>query len=260
MLDALAVTKNTITLLLSLDALDKAWAERARKVLARVDLRLGSQLRGEKASLLRGLYVILDPQVAQRDILEVAAAALRGGAKALQLRDKLHEKGDQLPTALRLKDLCAQHNALLFINDHADLAAASGAHGLHIGQHDLPLADARRLLSPAQLIGRSNATLEEALASQAQGADYIAVGSIFPTATKERTRPAGLETLRQVKKAAQVPVVAIGGINETNVDQVLDAGADAIAVISAVLASPDPQAAARRLAERIASALAHRQG
>jgi thiamine-phosphate diphosphorylase len=211
-----------------------------------------------QAGKLRGLYVIIDPATTPRDPEEVAAAALRGGACAIQWRDKLRDKGDQLPVCQRLTELCARHDALFIVNDHADLARACGAHGLHLGQHDLPLAHARPLLAADQIIGRSNATVEEAADTQDQGADYIAVGAIFPTGTKTNTRPAGLETLRRVRTMARLPIVAIGGISEANAGDVIAAGADAVAVISAVAGADDPEEAARRLTDRIQAALAAR--
>ena len=113
----------------------------------------------------------------------------------LQLRDKVNDKGDVLPIARAIRALCDEHDALLIINDHADLAVACNAHGLHLGQHDLPIEDARAILGPHQIIGTSNALLEEAQDSERRGADYLAVGAMFPTGSKERTRPAGLETL-----------------------------------------------------------------
>ena len=123
--------------------------------------------------------------------MELSQAALRGGARVIQLRDKLHDKGDVLPIARRIRDLCDRHEAVFIVNDHADLAAACDAHGLHLGQHDLPVAEARAVLKPYQIIGTSNALVEEAAESESQGADYLAVGAIFPTDTKERTRPQG---------------------------------------------------------------------
>ena len=206
------------------------------------------------AQKVTGLYVIIDAQAAQgRDLVELTQAVLRGGAQVIQLRDKLHDKGDVLPVARRIRELCDQHNALLIINDHADLAVACDAHGLHLGQHDLPIEETRAILGPHQIIGRSNALLEEAVESERQGADYLAVGAIFPTDTKEETRPAGLKTLEQVKARASVPVVAIGGINIENISQVVQAGADAACVISAVVGDPNPQEAARRLVDTISS-------
>ena len=207
-------------------------------------------IRKRIAQKVNGLYVIVDAQVAQgRDLVELTQAVLRGGAQIIQLRDKLHDKGDVLPVARRIRELCDRQNALLIINDHADLAVACDAHGLHLGQHDLPIEEARAILRPYQIIGKSNALLEEALESERQGADYLAVGAVFPTNTKEETRPAGLETLGHVKARVSVPVVAIGGINQDNVIQVMQAGAAAACVISAVIGDPDPEEAARRLVE-----------
>lgn len=232
------------------------WMHRARRIFDRLERDIGVQvLRRQKALNTRGLYVIVDPQVASgRTTLEIAQAALRGGASVIQLRDKVQEKGLLFSEARNLKRLCEEYDALFLVNDHPDLAAVTGADGVHLGQKDLPVPEARRILSPDQLIGRSNALLEEALETQALGADYVAVGSIFATTTKDDTRPAGLETLRKVKESVFLPVVAIGGINEGNVAQVIQAGADAVAVISAVCAAPDPEAAARRLVERVRAA------
>ncbi|MDP6495878.1 MAG: thiamine phosphate synthase, partial [Dehalococcoidia bacterium] len=184
-------------------------------------------IRREIAQKIKGLYVIIDAQAAQgRDLVELTQSVLQGGAQIIQLRDKLHDKGDVLPVARRIRDLCEQHKAILIVNDHADLAVACNAHGLHLGQHDLPIEEARAILRPHQIIGKSNALLKEALESEAQGADYLAVGAIFPTTTKEKTRPAGLETLEQVKTQSSVPVVAIGGIGGDSVARVMQAGAD----------------------------------
>ncbi|MBI4339093.1 MAG: thiamine phosphate synthase [Chloroflexi bacterium] len=209
--------------------------------------------RKAAASRVAGLYVIVDPQLTGgRDVVEVARAALRGGASAVQLRDKVHDKGDQLPVARKLRDLCEQYGAAFIVNDHADLAVVADAHGLHVGQHDLPVPEARRVLHPHQFVGTSNALLQEAMASVTQGADYIAVGAIFGSTSKDNTRPAGLAGLRQARQALRnVPVVAIGGITVDNVDAVLEAGAHGICVISAVCLAEDPEAAAHVLAERI---------
>ena len=133
------------------------------------------------------------------------------------------------------------------MNDYLDLAIASDADGLHIGQEDLPLEIARKTLPEDKIIGCSSATLEEALQAEKRGADYIAVGSIYSTQSKSDIRLAGLKTLRQVKKKVSVPVVAIGGISEDNVVDVIRAGADAVAVISAVMNSDDVKKASRRL-------------
>lgn len=233
------------------EALSRSWLAIA-SALDSVEAALGHALRNETASKLQGLYVIADLEATHgRSVTEVARLALEGGACAIQLRDKVHDKGDVLPLARELATMCHQNGAIFIMNDHADLAVACGADGLHVGQHDLPIGEARKILKPRQLVGRSNALLEEALVSHAKGADYVAVGSIFPTTSKSNTRPAGLETLRRVRQAFPGPLVAIGGINETNVGSVVAAGADAVCVISAVTAAPDPRDAARRLVEAI---------
>jgi thiamine-phosphate diphosphorylase len=202
---------------------------------------------------IRGLYVIIDPDAcAGRDPVDVARLALDGGASMLQWRDKRREKGDQLPQARALRDLCSRHSALFIVNDHVDLALVAGADGVHLGQHDLPVEAVRPLVPPGFVIGVSTNNVDEAKRAEANGASYIGVGAIFPTSSKEpeRTRAASPQRLREVKAAVQLPVVAIGGINASNIDEALAAGADAVAVISAVCAAPEPRAAAAELAKR----------
>jgi thiamine-phosphate pyrophosphorylase len=200
---------------------------------------------------LRGLYVIIDPEVAAaRDEVEVAREALAGGARLIQLRDKRREKGLQLPTARALRSLCQERGALFIMNDHVDLALAVEAHGVHVGQKDLPVSEVRRLVPREMIVGCSTNNPEEARRADADGADYVSVGRLFPTGSKADTRPATTETLRAVKAAVSLPVCAIGGIDETNIDEVVAAGADMAAVIAAVIAAPDVREAARRLAAR----------
>ena len=203
---------------------------------------------------IRGLYVIIDPQQTRgRNPVEVARLALTGGARILQWRDKTRDKGNQLPDAQAIRNLCRAGDALFFVNDHVDLALAVDADGAHLGRRDLPLSLVRPWLPGGFLLGASTNTVEEARQAEREGAAYVAVGSIFPTATKEDTRPASLERLREVRAAISLPLVAIGGINEENVDAVIAAGADAVAVISAVCAADDVEGAARRLALRFSA-------
>ncbi len=200
---------------------------------------------------LRGLYVIIDPDVATgRDEVEVARQALAGGARLLQLRDKRRDKGAQLPIAQALRSLCQEYGALFIVNDHVDLALAVEAHGVHVGQKDLPVNVVRRLMPQEMIVGCSTNDREEANRAEADGADYVSVGRLFRTGSKADTRPATTDTLRAVKAAVSLPVCAIGGIDETNIDEVVAAGADMAAVIAAVVAAPDVEAAARRLAGR----------
>ena len=220
--------------------------------------RIGAAMRQAQADRIRGLYVIIDPEVTGgRDPLDIARAALNGGARILQLRDKLRDKGEQLPLGIALRDLCADNDALLIINDHADLAAALGPEhvGLHVGQTDLPVAEARKILAPAQVLGRSNREIDLIVESQQMGADHVAFGAMYTTTTKQVTRaPQGPERLKQARAAAQVPLVAIGGITAENVAPVVEAGADAICVTAAVGSAPDPEAAAAQLTEAIRTA------
>ncbi len=239
-------------------ALDAGWVSRARMVTARAIEQVGSDARDKIASSkIKGLYVIVDPEATKgRDVLEVAQAALEGGASVLQLRDKQSDKGEALSTARKLKELCDAYDALFIMNDDADIAALCGSGGLHVGQTDLPIAEARRVLSPRQLVGRSNNNMEEAMASQAQGADYIAVGAVFPTSTmgKGQRQAIGVDFIRQAKERVTPPVVTIGGINAANIAEVARAGADCICVVSAVTFADDPERATKALVEAIQNA------
>ncbi len=233
-------------------------ASRLGDILDDLEEGIGRELRRLPGARVYGLYVIIDPEVTGgRDPVEVARGALKGGAKVLQLRDKLREKGHILPLARALKELCVEYGALLIINDHADLAALVGADGLHVGQGDLPVAEVRRILHPRQIVGRSNHLPEEILESQARGADHVALGAIYPTATKSSIRSRatlGPDAVRRVRESVHVPMVAIGGINVENVEPVVMAGADAVCVTGAVGLAADPEEASRRLVEKILQA------
>jgi thiamine-phosphate diphosphorylase len=226
------------------------------RVLADLTGQLGSAVRQEKSELIRGLYVIIDPQVTGgREPLTIAQAAIRGGARMLQLRDKLHDKGESLPLARSLQKLCHESGALLIMNDHADVAAIVDSAGLHVGQTDLPVDQARLVLAPHQVLGRSNHELEELVESEQMGADHVAFGAIYHTDTKGVGRPPqGIDQLRLARETAKTPLVAIGGINAENAAPVIEAGADAICVTAAVGSAPEPEAAAARLVKVIEDA------
>ena len=198
---------------------------------------------------LRGLYVIIDPQVAgERDPAWIAAEAIAGGACLIQWRDKLREKGLQLPTLATISETCRARGVPLIVNDDVDVALAIGADGVHVGQKDLPVAAVRRIVPRAWIIGASTNNVDEARQAAADGADYVSVGNLFGTTSKDDTRPATLDVLRAVKAAVSLPVCGIGGISESNIRSVAEAGADMASVISAVASADDPRAAARRLA------------
>ncbi len=197
--------------------------------------------------LIGGLYVIIDPDACLgRGPIDVARLALEGGASMIQWRDKRREKGVQIVDAKALRELCKEYNALYIVNDHVDLALGVAADGVHVGQGDLPVDVVRSLVPSSFAVGASTNNVDEARAAEAAGASYMAVGSMFPTVSKEpeRTRAATPEGLREVKAAVSVPVVCIGGIDASNIAQVDASGADAIAVIRAVCGAEDPKAAA----------------
>ena len=201
---------------------------------------------------IAGLYVIIDREaLGRKDEVDICRQAIRGGAKVIQLRDKMQGKPALLNSAIKLKEACAPLGVPFIMNDDLDIALASGADGLHIGQDDLPVSAARRLLPIDKLLGCSTTTAEEALQAEGDGADYVAVGSIYPTQSKKNINVVGLERLREIREAVSLPIVAIGGINAGNARAVIDAGADAIAVISAILASDDIERATHKIAERL---------
>jgi thiamine-phosphate pyrophosphorylase len=173
----------------------------------------------------------------------------------LQLRDKLRDKGESLPLAIDLQERCAKSGASLILNDHADVAAIVGSAGLHVGQTDLPVEQARQVLAPHQVLGRSNHEIEELLESESMGVDHVAFGAIYHTDTKGVGRPPqGIDQLRLARDVAQTPLVAIGGINAENAAPVIEAGADAICVTAAVGSATEPEAAAARLVKVIEEA------
>lgn len=191
-------------------------------------------------------------------MVQVAEAALKGGAKVLQLRDKTGDRGDVLPVARELRGMCEERDALFVMNDDPALAVAVDAHGLHVGQSDMPVEEARRMLSHSQFVGTSNNTMDQALHSRQLGADYLAVGAVFSTTTvgKGARNMVGPEMVSRVKERVSQPVVAIGGIDSQNIAEVVEAGADCVCVVSAVTYADDPESAAHELVEAIARASA----
>ncbi|MFC1981081.1 thiamine phosphate synthase [Chloroflexota bacterium] len=234
-------------------SLDSEKFKHARFTLYTIEKTLLSRvMRRDKMNNLVGLYVVIDTQALQgRSHVETASQAVHGGAKIIQLRDKVLSTKELLPIAQQLKNLCAVHNVLFIVNDYLDLALAVDADGLHLGQYDLPIGVARRLLPIDKIIGMSVRTLEQATAAQNEGADYIGVSSMYPTASKEDEEVVGLERLRQIKAAVRLPLVAIGGINKDNAADVIAAGADSAAVISAVLGAEDVEEASRQIAAKL---------
>ncbi|MGB2986136.1 MAG: thiamine phosphate synthase [Phycisphaerae bacterium] len=193
------------------------------------------------------LYVIVTESLCTGDWLATAEAALRSGADCLQLREKELSDRELLDRARRLAILCHKHGALLIVNDRPDIAALSGADGVHLGQGDLPVAAARRIVPARCLVGVSTHTIEQLGAAVAEAPDYIAVGPMFKTGTKPQDHIAGTDTLAAARQLTSLPLVPIGGINDQNAAEVLSAGASCLCVCTGVIAQPDVTASASRL-------------
>jgi thiamine-phosphate pyrophosphorylase len=194
-----------------------------------------------------GLYLVTDDRVGATARRQVVAQALEAGVRVVQLRDKRSLGRALLREAVDLTEMCHACGAILLINDRVDVAVASGADGVHVGQEDLPLDVARRLVGRDHLVGVSASTVAEAIAADREGADYVGFGAMFPTATKVDAEYAGPELLREVKQQVSVPVAAIGGISIANLPRVLAAGADLAAVVTAISEADDPFHAARTM-------------
>ena len=182
-------------------------------------------------------------------------AAIDGGAAIVQLREKHLDEAEFLAEAERFVALCRRKGVISIINDNVDIAVKTGADGVHVGQEDLEAGRARALLGPDRIIGVSAHNVEEALAAQAAGADYLGTGAAFVTGTKTDAKPISRETIRAVTAAVDIPVVAIGGISRDNVLELAGCGLDGVAVVSALFAQKDVKAAAEemlRLSEEIA--------
>ncbi len=182
-----------------------------------------------------------------RPLREVMEAALKGGADFLQLRDKHASKKELLEKAKMLRELTAAYGVPFVVNDHPDVALAVDADGVHLGQDDLPLAEARSLLGPDRIIGISTHSIEQAREAQRMGADYIGVGPVFPTGTKPGRAAVTTAYVAQAAAEIRIPFVAIGGIAPENAGEVLEAGAKRLCAVSAVVGSPEPEGVCRRL-------------
>jgi len=192
------------------------------------------------------LYAIVDPLATGRGPDALAAALLAGGARLLQLRLKDVGARELLAVATAIAPLARRYGALFLVNDRPDVARAAGADGVHLGQEDLPVAAARRVLGPGAIVGVSTHDLAEARAADAAGADYLGVGPIYATATKTGALPPrGPALVRALRAEIRRPLVAIGGITAETAPEVLAAGADSVAMIAALVDTPDPAAAVR---------------
>ena len=199
------------------------------------------------------LYLVTDRGLSRgRATAEIVREAVAGGATCVQLREKHGGSREFLEEAQAVQAVLRGTGVPLIINDRVDIALAVGAEGVHLGQRDLPIGQARRLGPPGWLIGVSAESLEDALRAEQEGADYIGVSPVFATPTKTDTAPPlGLAGLREIRAAVKIPLVAIGGLHAGNAREVIRAGADGLAVVSAIVAADSPREAARALRREI---------
>jgi thiamine-phosphate pyrophosphorylase len=196
----------------------------------------------------RALMLVTNRQQCRSgSLVETVAQAVAGGVTAVQLREKDMPAGELLALARQLRGVCGP-DALLLINDRVDVALMAGADGVHLGEQSVPVAAARKLLPPSMLVGRSVHSVNAAREAEQDGADYLLVGTLFPSPSHPDVVPAGAELLQNIKARVAIPVLGIGGINVENADACWKAGADGIAVQSAILRAEDARAAAARLA------------
>lgn len=194
------------------------------------------------------LYLVTDREVLKgRDLIKSIEDSILGGVTLVQLREKNVTSREFYEIALKVKEVTSKYNVPLIINDRLDIALAVDADGLHIGQKDLPALEARKLLGKDKILGVSAATLEEALKAEKDGADYLGVGAVFSTSTKNDARDVSFETLSNITSSVNVPVVAIGGINENNVAELKGSNINGVAVVSCILGKEDIKEASNKM-------------
>lgn len=216
-----------------------------------LERRIFATIRAREQFSAVRLYVLITESLCTTDWFETARAALTGGADCIQLREKNLPDRELLDRAKRLAQLCRDMERIFIVNDRPDIALAANAHGVHLGQDDLPIAAARRILPAHMIVGLSTHTIEQVHAAIAQAPDYIAVGPMFDSPTKPQPHIAGPHLLNEASQHTALPLVAIGGIDEKNISVVLGAAPACICVCRAIISQPDPAQAVRRLRAKI---------
>lgn len=204
------------------------------------------------------LYAVTDRSwVGKQTLYEQVESALKGGATCIQLREKNLDEAAFLDEAVALKKLCGNYSVPLIINDNIGIAVKCGADGIHVGQSDMEAANVRRAVGDKMIIGVSAQTVEQALAAQRAGADYLGVGAVFPTSTKLDASEVSHQTLKEICAAVDIPVTAIGGINKSNIAELSGTGVDGVALVSAVFAAENIEEECRLL-KRLSSEMTGR--
>jgi thiamine-phosphate pyrophosphorylase len=198
------------------------------------------------------LYLVTDRNsMPPKDFGAVVEESIKGGVTVVQLREKNALGLEFYTLGKTIKAITHKYNVPLIINDRIDVAQAIGTDGVHIGQEDLPLTEARKILGNNKIIGVSASNLQEAVEAERRGADYLGVGAMYPTATKADAKCTSIEELKKIRAQVRIPVVIIGGINENTVSNFRGCGIDGIAVVSAIMSASDPKIAAKRLKELV---------
>ena len=198
------------------------------------------------------LYLVTDSTgLTEEKFLGTVEDACRGGVTCVQLREKERCALEYLNLAVKVKQIIDKYNIPLIIDDRVDIAIAADAAGVHVGQSDMPVSAARKLMGSSKIVGATAKTVEQAKKAAAEGADYLGVGAIFPTTTKVVTIITKVETLNEIAGAVQIPIVAIGGLNSSNIDVLYNSEADGIAVVSAIMKNQDPCCAAEILKRQV---------
>ena len=199
---------------------------------------------------IEGIYLIIDPTLTnKRSILDIALWSIAGGISVIQYRDKNLDKSEFLENSFELKDICDSAQIPFIVNDAVDVALLTNSYGVHLGQSDLPIDYAREILSPDQIVGLSNDGLLQATESEFKGSDYVAVGAIYPTSSlgKSNRAPVGVKNLEKIVREILIPVVAIGGINESNLHEVKKTGVNSACIVSDITLSTAPESKVKKL-------------
>ncbi len=203
------------------------------------------------------LYVLISSNIAKKSVKETARLVIDGGADAVQLREKTISDRKFISLAREVRDITTKRGSLLIINDRVHVVRKVNADGIHLGQQDMSALEARNIIGDEKIIGVSTHSITQARQAQKDGADYIAIGPIYPTSTKGHEPSVGIEIIHEISEAVSIPIIAIGAITLENLDEVLKAGASRIAVCSAIIGSKDIYSSTRQFKEKLGETKAH---